>query len=64
MNSGSTRKSTRVKQYKGAHEFAKWKLERLTGGLEEWNSKRSAGGPRYCCATLSSNRKDLHAPAP
>jgi len=40
MNSGNIRKGTRVKQYKGAHEFAKWKLERLTGGLERCGSGR------------------------
>ena len=58
MNSRKTRKGTRVKQYKSTHEFTKGNSRDSQGGLEGWSSGRSAGDPRYRCATLISNREE------
>ena len=62
MNSGNTRKCTSMNSVKALTSL-KEKLERLTRGLEGWSSERSTGGPRYRCATLSSNRKNPLAPS-
>ena len=45
----------KYKQYKSTHEFKKENSRDSQGGLEGWGSGRSAGDPRYRCATLSSN---------
>ena len=63
MNSGNTRKGTRVKQYKSTHEFTKGNSRDSQGGLEGCGSGRSTGDPRYRCATLINDGGHPHAPS-
>ena len=48
---------------KVAQSHSRRTLELNKGGLEGWGSGRSAGDPRYRCATLISNRENPHAPS-
>ena len=58
-----TKRCTGMNSTKALTSFIKGKLERHTGSLEGWSSERSAGDPRYRCATLISNWENPHAPS-
>jgi len=60
-----------LREYKEIYKYEQYKdrLRVITGkplepkrGLEGWGSERSAGDPRYRCATLISSRENPHAP--
>jgi len=50
-------------QYKRHSRVYTWELERHTGGPGRMELRRSAGGPRYRCATLVSSWENPYAPS-